>query len=97
MPKKKHQMTPFARLLLVLIIAAPASYIGASYYNGEDGIENIKKLFGAGSTETTETRAVSNDKNLEKENRFLLEQNRELKQENKALKKELKELKATSE
>lgn len=47
-------MTPFARLLLVLIILAPLAYIGASYYNGEDGIQNFKNLLGFGDKQPTE-------------------------------------------
>ncbi len=50
-------MTPFARLLLVLIILAPLAYIGASYYNGEDGIQNIKNLLGFGENPKTEKTA----------------------------------------
>ena len=36
-----------------MIIVGPLAYIGASYYNGEDGIEKIKSLFKRG--ETTES------------------------------------------
>lgn len=45
MARKKFKMTGFARFFLVMLILAPASYIGASYANGEDGIENFKNLF----------------------------------------------------
>ncbi len=43
---RKIRLTPFARLLIVLIIAAPIAYLVASYYNGEDGIQNLKELVG---------------------------------------------------
>ena len=50
----KTKATGFTRLLLVLIFAAPLAYIGASYYNGEDGLQNIKNLVGMGEqTERT--------------------------------------------
>ncbi len=39
-------MTPFARLLLFLVIFLPLAYFGAAYYNGEDGLGNIKRLLG---------------------------------------------------
>ena len=42
-----------------MIIVAPLAYIGASYYNGEDGIEKIKNLFNRG--ETTESTEGTND------------------------------------
>jgi hypothetical protein len=36
--------TGFTRFFIVMLFVAPLAYIGASYYNGEDGIQNIKKL-----------------------------------------------------
>lgn len=43
--KKKYKITGFSRLLIFMIFFAPLAYIGASYYNGEDGIGKIKALF----------------------------------------------------
>ncbi len=40
----KYKKTGCARLFIILIILAPLTYIGASYINGEDGIDNFKKL-----------------------------------------------------
>ena len=58
---RKIRLTPFARLLIVLIIAAPIAYLVASYYNGQDGIQNLKELIGieepAEKNATTETPA----------------------------------------
>jgi peptidoglycan hydrolase CwlO-like protein len=45
MARKKFKLTGFARFLLVMVVLAPLAFIGASYYNGEDGIENLKRLF----------------------------------------------------
>ncbi len=45
MARKKFKMTGFARFFIAMLILAPLAYIGASYYNGEDGIENLKNLF----------------------------------------------------
>ena len=45
MARKKFKLTGFARFLLVMIVLAPLAFIGASFYNGEDGIENLKNLF----------------------------------------------------
>lgn len=42
----KTKLTPFARLFLFLIILLPAAYFGASYYNGEDPVANIKGYLG---------------------------------------------------
>ena len=39
-------MTVFSRFLIVMLILGPLAYMGASYYNGEDGIANLKKLLG---------------------------------------------------
>ena len=43
--KNKYKITGFSRLLIFMIFFAPLAYIGASYYNGEDGIAKIKSLF----------------------------------------------------
>ncbi len=40
------RVTGFTRFLVVMIIVAPLAYLAASYYNGEDGIQNIKNLLG---------------------------------------------------
>jgi hypothetical protein len=45
MARKKMKLTGFARFLLVMVVLAPLAFIGASYYNGEDGLENLKNLF----------------------------------------------------
>ena len=42
--KGKYKATGCAKFFLALVILAPLAYIGASYYNGEDGIKNIKEI-----------------------------------------------------
>jgi len=51
----RNKMTPFARLLLVILIVAPCAFVGASYYNGEDPMSNLKSLVGVESTNETST------------------------------------------
>jgi len=48
----KYKATGCARFFIVLIILAPLAYLGASYYNGEDGIENVKNLLGIGASDS---------------------------------------------
>ena len=48
MARKRRKLTPFARLFIFLIFLAPIAYVGASYYKGQDGIQNIKNLVGLG-------------------------------------------------
>ncbi len=48
MARKRKKLTPFARLFIFLLFLAPIAYVGASYYKGEDGIQNIKNLVGLG-------------------------------------------------
>jgi cell division protein FtsB len=43
---KKYKMTGCARFFLFLIIFLPAVYFGVSYFNGEDGLQNIKDFLG---------------------------------------------------
>jgi hypothetical protein len=42
----KYKTTGCAKFFLILVILAPIAYIGASYFNGQDGIDNIKGIFG---------------------------------------------------
>ncbi len=51
--KRKYQSTGFARFLLMLLIATPVAYIGASYYTGKDGIAEIKSIFAPKPTEVS--------------------------------------------
>lgn len=53
-------MTPFARLLLVILIVAPIAFVGGSYYNGENPLDNLKALVGV--EQSVES---SNDHSLE--------------------------------
>lgn len=46
MPKRTARLTPFARFLIVMIIVAPLAYMGAAWYNGEDGWQKLKELVG---------------------------------------------------
>jgi ribosomal protein L29 len=48
---RRTRLTPFARFIIVMIIVAPLAYLGASYYNGEDGIQNLKELIGIAEPE----------------------------------------------
>lgn len=50
----KNRLTPFARLLLFLIILLPAAFFGAAYINGEDPMQKIRDFTGGGSGVTNE-------------------------------------------
>ncbi len=41
---QKYKMTGCAKFFIFFIIAAPLSYIGASYYNGVDPFAKIKNI-----------------------------------------------------
>ena len=96
---RKLKSTPFARFFLVMIILAPLAYIGASYYNGEDGIENFKNLIGLGDkkevtisadtpSDNSEVTKLKNDlEYLERRVKELEKENRDL--EDKLEKKEM--------
>lgn len=56
---KRLKLTGFARFFILLVFLAPLSYIIASYANGEDGVENIKRLLGI--TNQVEQPATSKD------------------------------------
>ena len=63
--RKKYKLTGFARFLIFMLFFAPLSYIGVSYYQGEDGLEKIKNLFNSLKTEqadiTPETPVMTSD------------------------------------
>lgn len=46
MATRRMKMTGFARFFIVMLFLVPLAYLGAAYYNGQDGIQNIKNLFG---------------------------------------------------
>ena len=48
---RKYKVTGCAKFALVIVILAPIAYLGAAWYNGEDGIENIKALLGLDDNE----------------------------------------------
>ena len=51
----RTKMTPLARFLIMLLIVAPLAYLGSAYYNGEDGIQNIKNIFSSESAKIEST------------------------------------------
>lgn len=64
--KKKYKVTGFTRLLIFMIFFAPLAYIGASYYQGEDGIAKIKSLFDKDGSKTIEMRISEKEKEIKK-------------------------------
>ncbi|MDP5089366.1 MAG: hypothetical protein NWQ18_03395, partial [Saprospiraceae bacterium] len=40
----RFKVTGFTRFILIMVILVPLAYVIASYYNGKDGIEELKKL-----------------------------------------------------
>jgi hypothetical protein len=61
MARRKMRLTAFARFFIVMLFLAPLAYMGASYYNGEDGLQNLKNLLGIGKKEQTEQRQQSDE------------------------------------
>ncbi|HLF62687.1 MAG TPA: hypothetical protein VI603_03000 [Saprospiraceae bacterium] len=93
---KKHKMTGCARLFFALLIIAPLAYLGAAYYNGQDGIQNIKNLLGIGKDKDEKTDDTYHD-TAQDLGDTLSEKDREiqkLKDENSALRNEIVSLKA---
>jgi cell division protein FtsB len=94
--KRKYKMTGCARFFIVLIILAPLAYLGAAYYNGENGIENIKNLLGINketSSSSTSDTYQNTSKDLQKRVDELETENRKLRREVKEKEAEIKALK----
>lgn len=87
-------MTPFARLFIFLLFFIPLAYLGASYYRGEDGIENIKRLFG---WEQSETAPAMDDTAILEDPVDQAAQLEALERENTQLRQELREKEAEIE
>lgn len=98
---KRLKTTPFARFILVMIILAPLAYIGASYYNGQDGLENFKSLLGIGEKNKVEQTISSEVEmeggavlKLEEDIKYLERRVEELEKENRELKESLEQKEA---
>jgi len=53
---RKARLTVFSRFIIMMLIVGPLAFLGASYYNGEDGVETIKNIFNQRKEKVTETR-----------------------------------------
>ena len=94
---KKVKLTAFSRFILVMIVLVPAAYLGAAYYNGQDGIQNIKDLIGIESSSSTvqqsESKTVTHTTTNNSQTKTIKsDENLELKV--KELEKRIKELEA---
>lgn len=112
MARAKFKMTGFARFFIFLIILLPLAYMGASYYHGEDGIQNLKNLFtkgeisdGSGNTSSSNdiapppvNKSTSSSTNNETERiKSLLKENEDLRRQLREKEEELKKYKSSAE
>lgn len=86
--KRKYKTTGCAKFFLMLVILAPLAYLGASYFNGQDGIQNIKNLFG-GNGDRTEVVKDVNSGDLTDQIKDLQDEVDALEKENERLKSDL--------
>ncbi len=86
---KKYKTTGCAKFFLVLIILMPLAYLGASYYNGQDGWANLKNHVGFGSN-SSEASVDSKHEGLQSEVADLSKELKRLERENEQLAKDLK-------
>ena len=96
---RKARLTVFSRFLIMMLIVGPLAFLGASYYNGEDGLQTVKDLLNQGKDRVTETRtnrterleddATYKIRKLEEEVDFKDQQLDKLYKENEALKKKV--------
>jgi cell division protein FtsB len=92
----KTQLTPFARMLLFLVIFLPLAYFGAAYYNGEDPVGKVKEMVGVEKAPAKAGKApakssASGSTNRDAEVADLLKENRELRKRIEELEKALQE------
>lgn len=92
----RTKITPFARLLLVLIIIIPSAFIGASYINGEDPIAKIKEVAGMETSSKTETPSRTSKDDPRATIKALRSENAALKEKISTLESELETLRKTT-
>ena len=96
MSRNKFKLTGFARFFIVMMFLAPLAYIGASYYNGEDGIENIKNFFislvGGESSTDSETKVLDDTEDVKESTDDGLTEQERLQREIDKKNKEIEEL-----
>ena len=86
MSKRPVKLTGFARFFFVMLFVVPLAFLGASYYNGEDGVAKLKKLL---HIETAASEPVDKEKpakeavpvNQSPSAKALEEENKRLKEE----------------
>lgn len=88
MSKRPVRVTGFTRFFLVMLLVAPLAYIGANYYNGQDGIGKIKELFHLDNSEmpTKKEQVLENSEVVKVNNSSTTS---DLEQENQKLREEL--------
>ena len=63
---QKYKMTGCAKFFIFFLIAAPLSYIGASYYNGVDPFVKLKNIeifkTNSSSDDNNNTKVIKNNK-----------------------------------
>lgn len=59
---KRKSLTGFARLIIALIILVPSAFIGASYINGEDPVQNFKEVMGWETSSSTSAGVPSSNR-----------------------------------
>lgn len=102
---RKPRMTVFSKFMIFLLFVAPLSYMAASYFNGENGIQNITNLVNKGKDKITASETpppppapVEVTKKEEKidgyEIQKLKRQLEDLDAENRELKRKIKKLEA---
>jgi len=61
---KKYKLTGCAKFFIFFIIAAPIAYIGASYYNGQDPIKEVKEFVQSFTSNDSDQAEDFTDKNV---------------------------------
>jgi hypothetical protein len=97
---RKYKLTGCAKFFVFFIIAAPIAYVGASYYNGQDPIKEIREFAGGffGSDNDQEVKNIESTAQNTTKPAGTLYQEMELKDlEIKTLKKDLEDCKALND
>lgn len=96
MSTRPYKTTGCFRFAIFLLLFAPLAYLGASYYNGQDGLGNLKKMFSkvvsVFSGVTTTTSSTKSDGNASSSNTNVAVQNAEISDLKSAVERKDKEI-----
>jgi len=78
--RPKYKMTAFSRIIIFMILFSPLAYMGAHYYQGEDGIAKLRNLFQQQDQPIVQTKIEQKQEEIERLNAKIISLENEIAQ-----------------